>query len=192
MVDKTVRKRKPSRPSSITQLDPSIKEAVDTAIREGRLTIDEIVRLIEDSGGDASRSAVGRYVKNAKERMEDYRQAQQVASVWVDKLGKEPEGDIGRMVLEMLKLVAFKTVGNIEQAAPEDLMFLGKAMKDIAGTDKVFVDRELALRKLIAAEAAKVASEVASTAKKAGLSDDTIDLIKKKILGVAEAKPKAA
>src|SRR5437868_3267674 len=98
MAEKTLRKRKPSRPSSITQLDPSIKEAVDTAIREGRLTIEQIVALIKDKGGDVSRSAAGRYVKNAKERMEDYRQAQQVAAVWVDKLGKEPEGDIGRMV----------------------------------------------------------------------------------------------
>jgi hypothetical protein len=192
MAEKTQRKRKPSRPSSITQLDPSIKEAVDTAIREGRLTIDQIVELIAGSGGDASRSAVGRYVKNAKEKMEDYRQATQMASVWVDKLGKQPEGDVGRMVLEMLRLVAFKSIGNIEEAAPEDLMFLAKAMKDIAGADKLVVDREINVRKLVAAEAVKVANEVASTAKKAGLSDDTIDLIKKKILGVADAKPKGA
>jgi len=192
MAEKTLRKRKPSRPSSITQLDPKIKEAVDTAIREGRLTIDGIVQLIEQHGAEASRSAVGRYVKNAKERMEDYRQATQMAAVWVDKLGKEPEGDVGRMVLEMLRLVAFKSIGDIEQASPEDLMFLGKAMKDIAGADKLIVDRELAVRKLIAARAEKVASEVAQTAKKAGLSDETVDLIKKKILGVADAKPKAA
>lgn len=192
MAEKTTFKRKPSRPSSITQLDPRVKEAVDAAVRDGRLTIDDIVRLIEDQGGEASRSAVGRYVKNARERMEDYRQAQQIAAVWVDKLGNEPEGDIGRMLLEMLRVVAFKSIGDIDSASPEDLMFLGKALKDIAGADKLVVDREINLRKLIAAQAAKVAAEVASTAKKAGLSDDTIDLIKKKILGVAEAKPKGA
>jgi hypothetical protein len=65
-------------------------------------------------------------------------------------------------------------------------------MKDIAGADKLVVDRELNVRKLIAARAEKVAGEVASTAKKAGLSDETIDLIKKKILGVADAKPRSA
>lgn len=188
MAEKTIRTRKPSRPSSITALDPKIKDAVDAAIREGRLTIDAIVRLIEQEGGDASRSAVGRYVKNAKERMEDYRKAQSMAAVWVDKLGKEPEGDIGRMVLEMLKLVAFKTVGNIEEAAPEDLMFLGKAMKDIAGSDKLIVDREINLRKLVAARAAEVAASVAKTAKKAGLSDETINVIRSEILGIPEVK----
>jgi hypothetical protein len=192
MAEKTLRKRKPSRPSSITQLDPTIKEAVDTAIREGRLTIEQIVKLIADQGGDASRSAVGRYVKNNKERMEEYRQAAQTAAVWVDKIGKEPDGDVGRLVLEMLRMVAFRSISSIDEAAPEDLMFLAKAMKDIAGADKLVVDREMVVRKLIAAKAEKVAGEVAATARKAGLSDETIDLIKKKILGVADAKPKGA
>lgn len=192
MPNKTAFKRKASRPSSINQLDPAVKEAVDKAVREGRATIDQILQLIDSMGGEASRSAVGRYVKNARERLEDYRQASQIAAVWVDKLGKEPEGDIGRMLLEMLRVVAFKSIGDIDQASPEDLMFLGKALKDIAGADKLVVDREINLRKLIAAKAEKVASEVATTAKKAGLSDDTIDLIKQKILGVADAKPKGA
>lgn len=181
-------KRKPVRPSTITQLDPSIKEAVDTAVREGRATIDEIVKLITELGGDASRSAVGRYVKNARERMEDYRQATQMAAVWVDKLGSEPEGDVGRMLLEMLRVVAFKTIGDIDQAGPEDLMLLAKAMKDISGADKIIVDREINLRKLIAARASEVAASVVKTVKKAGLSDDTINVIRAEILGIPDAK----
>lgn len=177
--------RKPSRPSSINQLDPRIKEAVDTAVREGRASIDQILSLIADLGGEASRSAVGRYVKNARERMEDYRQAQQIAAVWVDKLGKEPEGDIGRMLLEMLRVVAFKSIGDIESASPEDLMFLGKALKDIAGADKLVVDRELNLRKLVAARAEKVAEEITREAKKLGASDEVIQTWRNKVLGVA-------
>lgn len=191
MTDQTTKstfKRKPSRPSQITRLDPAIKQAVDTAVREGRATIDEIVLLVDQLGGEASRSSVGRYVKNARERMEDYRQATQVAAVWVDKLGKEPEGDVGRMLLEMLRVVAFKTIGDIETASPEDLMFLGKALKDFAGADKLAVDKAFAIRKLIAVEAAKVAADVTKTVKKAGLTDETVELIRAKILGIPEAK----
>ncbi|SDO76720.1 Protein of unknown function [Rhodoferax sp. OV413] len=184
----TTSKRRPSRPSSITQLHPSIKEAVDTAVREGRATINEIVGLVKGMGGDASRSAVGRYVKNANERMEDYRQATQIAAVWVDKLGKEPEGDVGRMLLEMLRVVAFKTIGDLETASPEDLMFLGKALKDFAGADKLAVDKAINVRKLIAVRAAEVAASVVKTVKKAGLSDDTINVIRAEILGIPEAK----
>ncbi|MFM9902149.1 MAG: DUF3486 family protein [Polaromonas sp.] len=188
MTDKSSFKRKPSRPSSITQLDPAIKQAVDTAVREGRATIDEIVRLVEGLGGDASRSAVGRYVKNAREQLEDYRRAQEMAKVWIEKIGKEPEGDVGRLVSEMLKVQAYKTMGSMDEASPQDLMFLGKAIKDVTSADKLAVDKELAIRKLIATEAAKVATEVVKTAKKAGLSDETVELIRTQILGIPEAK----
>lgn len=180
------KKRKPSRPSSITQLDPKVKDAVDAAVREGRATIDEIVHLVQQLGGDASRSAVGRYVKNARERMEEYRQATQVAAVWVDKLGKEPEGDVGRLLLEMLRTVAFKTIGDIDSAGPEDLMFLGKALKDIAGADKLIVDREINVRKLIAARAERVAGEIAKEAKQLGASDEVIQTWREKVLGVTK------
>lgn len=182
----TAFKRKPSRPSNITKLDPAIKQAVDTAVREGRATIDEIVLIVDQLGGEASRSSVGRYVKNARERMEDYRQATQVAAVWVDKLGKEPEGDVGRMLLEMLRVVAFKTIGDLETASPEDLMFLGKALKDFAGADKLVVDREINLRKLIAARAEKVADQITKEARKLGTSEETIQTWRNKVLGVTE------
>lgn len=186
MATKTIVKRKPSRPSSITQLDPKVKEAVDTAVREGRASIDEIVLLVEGLGGEASRSAVGRYVKNARERMEDYRQATQVAAVWVDKLGREPEGDVGRMLLEMLRVVAFKTIGDLDTASPEDLMFLGKALKDFAGADKLAVDKAINLRKLIAAKAEKAANEITKEARKLGATEETIQTWRNKVLGVAE------
>jgi len=67
-------------------------------------------------------------------------------------------------------------------------MFLGKALKDFAGADKLAVDKAINLRKLIAIEAAKVATDVAKTAKKAGLSDEAVELIRTKILGIPEAK----
>ena len=182
----TVRKRKPSRPSSITQLDPAIKEAVDTAVREGRLSIDDIVRLIASHGGEASRSAVGRYVKTANERLEEYRQAQQMAAVWMDKVGKEPDGDVGRMLLEMLRMLAFKSLGELESVGPEDLMFLSNAIKGFAQTDKLVIDKTINLRKLMAQEAERVAKEVVKTAKKAGMSDESVDMIRSKILGITE------
>jgi hypothetical protein len=136
-------------------------------------------------GGEASRSSVGRYVKTANERMEEYRQAQQMAAVWMDKIGKEPEGDVGRMLLEMLRMVAFKTIDNIDGASPEDLMFLGKALKDLGSADKLVVDKSIALRKLIAIKAEKVADEITKEARKIGASAETIQTWRDKVMGVA-------
>lgn len=188
MTDKTIRKRKPSRPSSITKLDPKIKEAVDAAVREGRASIDQIVELIAALGGEASRSSVGRYVKSETERMAEYREAQQRAQVWMAEIGKDPQGDVGRLNLEMLRLLAYKGIRDTENASPKDLMFLGAAVKSFAQTDRLVIDTEFAIRKLVAARAAEVAASVVKTAKKAGLSADTINVIRTEILGIPEAR----
>lgn len=170
------------RKSSIKQLDPRIKSAVDSAIREDRATIDDIVAIIRELGGDASRSAVGRYKQKAEEQMVRYREAQEVAKVWIGKLQTDPEGDVGRLLAEMLRTTAFSTLGDIEAASPQDIMFLGKALKDLASADKLTADRIMVVRREAAKEAAAVAVK---EAKGAGLSDEAADVIRKKILGVA-------
>lgn len=171
-----------ARKSSIKQLDPRIKSAVDSAIREDRATIDDIVAIIRELGGDASRSAVGRYKQKAEEQMVRYREAQEVAKVWIGKLQTDPEGDVGRLLAEMLRTTAFSTLGDMDAATPQDLMFLGKALKDLASADKLTADRILAVRREAAKEAA---DKVSSMAKAKGLSADTVAELRREILGVA-------
>lgn len=169
------------KPSSITQLDPRIREAVDRAIREGS-TIDDVVALIDDMGGDASRSAVGRYKKNAEEQMEQYREAQEVAKVWIGKLEEDPESDVGRLLSEMLRTVAFQAMGRMdEKTKPGDIMFLAKAMKELASADKISTDRELKIRQEVAKKAADKAEDVG---RQMGLTADQSAGLKKELLGI--------
>lgn len=178
-----------NRKSSLDRLDHRIQTEVNAAIKEGRASIDEIVSMIKSMGGEASRSAVGRYVKNQNEQLAKYREAQEVAKVWVDKLGKEPDGDVAKLLLEMLRVVSFQTISNMDEADPQSIFFLAQSVKNIAQADKLHVDREAAVRKLISAQVAKAAEEVTKTARKAGMSADTVDLIRSKILGIGEATP---
>lgn len=171
-----------SRKSTIKQLDPRIKSAVDEAIRDDRATIDDIVSIIRDLGGDTSRSAVGRYKQKAEEQMKRYREAQEVAKVWIGKLQTDPEGDVGRLLAEMLRTTAFQTIGDLDAGTPQDIMFLGKALKDLASADTLTANRIMVVRREAAKEAAVVAVK---EAKGAGLSDEAAEIIRKKILGVA-------
>jgi hypothetical protein len=171
-----------SRKSSIKQLDPRIKAEVDAAIREDRATIDDIVAIVHALGGDASRSAVGRYKQRAEEQMKRYREAQEVAKVWIGKLQTDPEGDVGRLLAEMLRTTAFQTIGDLDAGTPQDIMFLGKALKDLASADTLTANRIMVVRREAAKEAAVVAVK---EAKGAGLSDEAAEMIRKKILGVA-------
>lgn len=170
-----------ARKSTITQLDPRIREAVDAAIREGRATIADIVGLIREMGGMTSASSVGRYKQQAEAQMARYREAQEVAKVWIGKLQADPEGDVGRLLAEMLRTTAFQTLGDMDEGSPQDVMFLAKALKDLASADKLTADRILLVRR----EAAKEAAEkVSSVGKAKGLSAETVEALRKEILGV--------
>jgi hypothetical protein len=171
-----------ARKSSIKELDPRIREAVDQAIREGRATIDDIVALIAQLGGEVSRSAVGRYKQRAENQMQKYREAQEVAKVWIGKLQADPEGDIGRLLAEMLRTVAFQSIGDMEAASPMDMMLLAKALKDMAGADKLTAERILKVRQDAAREAAE---KVSAVGKAKGLSAETVAELRREILGVA-------
>lgn len=137
------------RKSSIKKLPEEIRYAVDQAVREGRATIDDIVSLINAMGGEASRSAVGRYVKDATEQMQKFREAQEMAKVWIGKLQAEPDGDVGRLLSEMLRTVAFQTIGTMDGSGKKvtmDIMLLAKAIKDLAGADKLSVESAVKIR----------------------------------------------
>jgi polyhydroxyalkanoate synthesis regulator phasin len=174
--------------SKIERLDPRIREVVDQLIRDGRATIDEIVdRLREMIGDEApSRTAVGNYAQRARKQMARYREAQEVAKVWIGKLDQEPDGDVGRLLSEMLRTVAFQTLGELGSRADGDVeasevMLLARAIKDLASADKLSADREIRIRREIAK---KVEDVVDETAKAQGMSEDQARFWREKVLGV--------
>ena len=127
------------RRSSLSQLEASVQAEVQRLIRDG-WTIDGITAELAKLGAPMSRSAVGRYVQHARKSMETYAQAQEVSRVWLDRLDTEPNGDVARLLPEMLRAVAFSTVNRMvedgEEVKPMDLMLLTKSVKDLAGTTK--------------------------------------------------------
>lgn len=180
------------RKSTVGALPKELVEACNGLIRDGR-TIDDILTALRELGAPVSRSAVGRYVKSARESMEKYRQAQEVAKVWVDKLEAEPSGDVARLLPEMLRTVAFQTLSTMGEADKPakamDVMLLAKALRDIAGTQKTNIDTELQLRKLRAETKAKAdaaAAAVEQMTRQAGMSEELVTTIRARILGVGE------
>lgn len=175
-----------TRRSTISRLPKTLVDRCHELIRDGH-TIDEILDALNGMGAEVSRSSLGRYVKSARESMEKYRQAQEVAKVWVDKLEAEPEGDVSRLLPEMLRVVAFQTLTTMGEGEDPvksmDIMLLAKALRDISQTTKANIDIERQLRGM-RSDLKKAATEVEQTARAAGLSPDTINSIKARILGV--------
>lgn len=155
------------RRSAIAGLDKEIQEEFHRLVREG-WTIDGIRDALKALGAEVSRSAVGREVQHARKSMQVYAEAREISKSWLEKLDADPNGDVGRLMVQMLHALAFRTANGLQEAEkdpkPMDVMLLAKALKDLSGTHKdAFAiekaraeAREAARRELLAEQAAKL------------------------------------
>ena len=169
-----------SRKSTVAVLDEAIVGEVNRLIRLGR-TIDEILAALEPLGADVSRSAMGRYVKSARQSMEQYTKAQDVARIWMDKFGSEPSSDVSRLLPQMLEAVAHRTLEDMAESdgiqSPEEVRVMARALKDLNGAKKGNIDIEVKMREVREAGRKLVLEEqrikLDALGNKGGVTDDT-------------------
>jgi hypothetical protein len=178
--------------STVAKLDPRIRGAVEAAIREGRASIDELVTLIEQAGGQASRSAVGRFAKDYADSLRRYREAQEVAGRWVQQFAADPNGDVGRLLAEMLKTLAFQTMAEAGDGEapiePKAIAQLARAVRDLAGADQVKATLAQRLRDevktKVAAKLDAVAAEPAGTG--GAIPAEALRRIREEVYGIVD------
>lgn len=175
--------------SSIEALDPAILSAVHAAIEQGQ-TIDQIVELIRGRGGDASRSAVGRYTKGFAELARQQRDMRSVAEAFGKEFGTSDDYQ-GRMMTQLITSLVTRTILPIvtdEDAEMDglELSRLAKAAKDAISASKIDVEREAKIRDEEAKRARVQAADAADRAgRKAGATPETLAMIRAEILGIA-------
>lgn len=146
--------------SSIQRLPPPVKTAIDEALKSGRYTLDEIRRAIANEFGAElapSRSSLGRYSQNFEKFGERLRESREVARVWAERLGNEPEGDVGKLVMELLRTMAFDATLALQepddegkvQLDPKSINTLALAMQRLEAAGKWNIEREKAMREAI-------------------------------------------
>lgn len=189
-----------ARASSIQQLPPDILEQLQALLRDPRVTQLEatarINAILEEQGVEArvSKSAVNRYAQAMAEVGEELRQSREVAEMWIAKLGAAPQGQLGHLTNEIVRGLAFDLSLMLKRAArgemdPEAMPETVRMIKDLAIAQEKLekassenVKREEEIRRR-ANEAA--AEKAATVAKAKGLSKDTVDELRREILGVA-------
>lgn len=173
--------------STLDKLPPEIREAAHEAIRAGA-TIDEITARIRDLGGTVSRSAVGRYTKRARDLVEQQKEYERIAEIWVREIGERPEGQVGRLVVELLRTQAMEVIFSLaesgEPADPDVLNTIALAIRRIETAGKLTTDRELAIRR---DEKSGAVKRAAAAGREAGLSADATAKIRAAIEDEAAA-----
>lgn len=179
-----------ARKSSIERLPAPLKQRLHKLVRDGKLTLDEMIdSLREEFGAAPSRSALGRWTQRFEETVAKQREMEAVTEIWVREFKDNPTSKTGRMVLELLRTVAMQsamTVQGKDHVDPRELAHLARAFNliEAGGKRNVELEREIRtqVRDELLAEQAKVIDKVSKTA---GLSADTADALRRQILGIA-------
>lgn len=189
------------RRSSIEQLPADLSALCNRLIREGS-TIQQITDKLNELDANVSSSAVGRYTKSAREQMKRYRDAQQVAGMWVEQIGENSRGDVATLCGQMLTGIAHATLDQIatQQMQAEDdgkpvkpmkamdLMLLAKALESMESSTKRSMERREKIERQVLERQAKAAEGVA---KSQGMSNEHWEQIRAKFLGIDVAAASA-
>ncbi|EKY3318488.1 TPA: DUF3486 family protein [Vibrio cholerae] len=188
-----------NRKSKVELLPEEIRNTLNVFIRSGNMQQKDILeavnQMIDDAGlGDdakLSRTGFNRYAKRMEEMGQRLRQSREVAEVWVSKLGEAPTSDVGKLLQEFVRTMAFETSMKMMEAAegeegevisPKALGQLALVVQRIETAAMTSMKREKEIRAAFAAEAAEAAEKIV---KQAGISADTATDIKNQILGIA-------
>lgn len=187
-----------NRLSKIDRLPDDIKSQLNMLLRDGRMTQEEIRNQINDliaeqgvlaeERGDEEyikRNALSRYSKSFHKGMENYKRAQEMTKQWVQQFGEMPQTDIARTLIEVGKSQIFDfQMAALEEGQTIDPKTLGQmalAIKRLQEAQTGSIKLESEIRQQAFEEAAEKTEAVA---KKAGLTSDTVKMLKSEILGI--------
>lgn len=182
----------PRKASTIQALPPDILEKLQELLRDPRATqliaTAKINAILAEKGHAerVSKSAVNRYSQRMEEVGARLRQSREVAAMWIGRLGAEPQGEVGKLLNEMVRTLAFEMTMDMSdgviKATPRMVKDLSIAIERLEKAASENVKRDDEIRRKAREEAADTA---ATLAKKGGLSAATVDEIRRQILGVA-------
>ncbi len=182
--------------STIERLPPDILEQMHALLRDPRVTqLDVTARInaaLEADGHEerVSKSAVNRYAVRMDEVGERLRESRALSEMWIAKLGAAPQGQVGHLVNEILRTLAFDLSLKLQdgeldaESMPGTIKMLKEMSLSVMRLERASsenVKREQEIREQVKREAATVAENVA---RKGGLSAAAADTIRREILGI--------
>ena len=184
-----------ARRSTITTLPPDILEKLQELLRDPRIAqLDAVARINEilDERGEKplSKSAVNRYAVRMNQVGQKLQEAHAISDMWIAKFGRLPSGQLGQLIIQMVQAMAFDVGLKLHQSElteddmPGAVHMLTKLATMLERTERAAslnADRETEIREQARREAADAAEQVA---KQGGLSTESVQELRRAILGV--------
>lgn len=181
------------RASKVDLLPQSLQDELHKLLRDKSITqmeaLEAINDLIEEHGLDddakLSRSGLNRYAAQMETVGRRIQDARDFAKQWLEEHGTEAESNVSDITLEMLRSLVFdltmKLTGD-KEIDPKDLRNLTMSMARLENAAATSQKRVIEARKQFAQDAA---NEIETIGKAEGLTNETVQLFKNKILGIA-------
>ena len=185
-----------ARTSSIKKLPTEMRAALHELLRDPRVSqmnaAKTINDLLEKEGHEdrVSKSAVNRYAQRMEKVGRKLRESREISSMWMAKLGEQPEGKIGQLVNEMLRAMAFdlSSMMQDQELKPDDAPGAIKMVKEMAiamhrleqaASENTKRDQEI--RKQVAEEMANKVDEMAT---QRGMTKSDAQFWREEVLGM--------
>jgi hypothetical protein len=183
-----------AKPSTINRLPDDILERLHELLRDPRITqleaTSRINEILEAEGHEdrLSKSAVNRFDLSMRQAGAKLQQSREIAKMWIGKLGAAPQGQVGNLVNEVLRTLAFELSLKLqdaeltEETIPDvihNLKALSLAAQRLEASATLNVKRESEIRKQALERAA---DNVAKEATIQGASAATVDSLRSAIM----------
>lgn len=181
------------RPSKIDLLPEGIRDALHGMLRDKRHTQEQIREAINElidqhelpDDMQLSRTGLNRYASRMEAIGSKIRASREMAEIWAAKLGTAPTSDVGKLLMEFVKTLAFETSMSLAEeegtVEPKALGQLALVAQRIEAAQMVSHKREKEIRQAFAEEIAATTEKIT---KQAGLSAETAADIRRQILGI--------
>ena len=172
---------------TIDQLPAALRDQIHSLLQQGwrQSDITKAINAELKSAGERpiSRHALNRYTKRVEQNGQRIREAREAAAAWSKTVGDLPVGDVGAYLVELVQCLAFDNLNSM--AADEDNAIDLKQLANLALAIKRIEEANSEADKRIERARRTAASEVSEKLKSEGLSQKTIDDVRKHIMGIA-------
>lgn len=190
----SVKKATRGRASKVDLLPPNIKTQLAMMLRDKQFSQQEILQEINDLIADCglpeemqlSRTGLNRYASRMEKFGAKIRQSREIAEVWAKQLGETPQTDIGKLLMEAVKTMAFELTLNADESGIKDPKFLNQLAlisQRIEQAQSTNYERERKIRKEVLEQAAKAVEEAG---KQSGMAIADVEKMMRAVYGISE------
>lgn len=176
--------------STLERLPKALRKEVDRMVRDGA-TIDEITDALQEQyASDApSRSAVGRYTQRVRAAAAKLRESRELARVWVQEIGEQPDGDVGRLMVQLLQGLVSEELMRRSEAPGEtkldDLKALAQTIRATAESGRLATQQaDLIERRAREKLEREQQDKLAAAGKRGEITPETLQQIRRQLYGL--------